>query len=296
MQSSRKRLALAIAALVGSAAAPSAAQAQCGAAYGDFGVTNVAGYFAFVRLNAQVFNLSCLLSTDGFGNVNAVGGLTVSNTLLSINTTFRPDPLNPNMSFGTSVTPNAPGTVDVAFVFVAPLAPLVYAQASASADFGLSRAAGSATVTLRKVANPSTATAATAGALGQSNVPSYLTASTAAVGVFAADAFTTDLGVDIAGGTCAIASSPTGSRSNNCAAIDQAGLLNPAQFGGLASYGVKVSYRVTSTGTNTSALNAQVNGGVSLSAVVPEPGTVVLTATGLLTLVGTTLRRRRGQG
>ena len=119
MKTTRK-LAMAIAAVVATTAVPQAAQAQCGPAYNDFNATNVAGYFAFVRLNTKVFNLSCLLSTDGFGNVNAVGGLAVGNTLLSINTTFRPDPLNPNMSFGTSVTPNAAGTADVAFVFVAP--------------------------------------------------------------------------------------------------------------------------------------------------------------------------------
>ncbi len=297
MQSTRRWLATACVALATSAAAPAAAHAQaCSPAFNDFSVTNVLGYHAFVRVGAQVFNLSCLLDTDGFGNVNAVGGLTVGNTLLSINTTFRPDLANPNMTFGTSVTPNAAGSVDLAFLFVAPLAPSRYTEASASADFGLSRASGGASVTIAKVANPSGATAATAGAPGQSNVPPYLTASTAAVGVFAGNDFATDLGVDIDGGTCTIASVPAGSRSNNCAAIDEEGLLNPAIFDGLTSYGVKVSYRVTATGTTTSALNAQVDGGVSLVSAVPEPATVALAATGLLAVLGAGVRRRRADG
>ena len=283
----RRSLQAAAAAAV--AALPSVAHAACDP--NDFSNTSVAGYYAFVRLNQQVFNFSCLIQAAGSGY--SVQGGTAGNTSVSLTASYATG-ATPGLNYTVGLNNSTASTNDVAFLFIAPLTHSIYTEPSSTIDYGVASQARPG-ISIASIGSGAAILSPTPGAVTQSNVPAYLVGTRTPVVVQTGNNFLVNLGVDLdpSGASCSIATLASnvpnpGVRKNDCHASFDMGSGVGGGYYTLDSYAVSVSYRQNG-GANTSS---SATGAFALSAV-PEPSTVTLMASGMLTLVGVGYSRRR---
>ena len=187
----------------------------------------------------------------------------------TINVTMNPDPF---VNFSLATTSFVPGPTFFQFTFGAPIVPDFYTSAMSSLSGGVT--AGET---------------GTAGSVTNVGATPFLVGNGTVGGLPVPPSIPGNLGVDIGFGPCTTAVRPATPTSVNCPAVAAAGSNSfaPTFYNDLD---VTVTYNQSGT-----LSQATFNGGVEVfAAVIPEPATVSLLATGVLALgLGGFVRRRR---
>ncbi|MBV9880776.1 MAG: PEP-CTERM sorting domain-containing protein [Gemmatirosa sp.] len=302
----KRSLSLLAAAIV--AGLPAAAHAQCAAPGASFNLQT--NYFAFARINGNVYNFSCLIapSVDGTyqlsysNNATALStytsaGKTMRAFLSNYSITFDPTgaadgtlPGDPNVTYSiatrTTITPeNALDPVfDFAFAFGMPIAPNRYITASESEGFSVTNTSNrtvegvmnTPSGSFAPIATPANYPAALFGPSGVlSQQPAYSTI------LFNG---TTKSNVAIGNTKCQLSDPNPAGRARQTTCDFASGIVPESVM--LNSVGVLVEYRQYGVLRNTT------NGSATVTAT-PEPASLALLGSGLLALGGIAARRRR---
>lgn len=249
-------------ALVAALVSPAAVQAQVPELCGTPSVLE--GPFAFARVNDLCTNLSDLITFNqatGLFNLQ-VRELAIGTGLINnLNATFKQDPF---ITFGASTSNLTAGPTAYTFYFGTAITPGFYGRASSTGSVSVTRGEGDATV-------------------AQNDGEEFING-------FGTDGSTLiPLGVDIGTGTCT-----AGAASNTCEYPPPDGGPRFSTFAPVFLDNLEATLTYTQSGT---ASQVGFTGRVEVyETVIPEPATVGLLFTGLVTLAGVGFARRKQQG
>jgi hypothetical protein len=221
-------------------------------------------FIALGNVGGQTFSLlQCLRVTGKVAVLNA--SFTTPLAFGEVHATFNSDPF---INFNLATTALVPGPTFMQFTFGTPIVPALYTNATSSLGGSVTAGIG-------------------AGSATNVGIIPFLTANGTVAGIPIPPSTPGNLGVDIGVGPCTTAVPPALPTTVNCPAVPAAGAnaFAPTFYDDLDA---TVTY-------NQSGVLSQVafNGRVDLFTAVPEPTSVALTITSLLTLAGVARSRRR---